>query len=139
MKLELVTLLGSKMNEDVYEVVLPTSTGQIAVFPKHTPLVTLAVPGVISVRRKKSDFDEHMEHFATNGGVVEISGDRVRILVDEADSADEIVEAESQKALERAMQMKQDAKDKVELDKAQALIDRHAVRIKVAELKRRHH
>lgn len=139
MKLELITLLGQKMNEDVYEVVLPTSTGQIAVFPHHTPIVTLAIPGVISVRRKKADFDEHMEHFATNGGVVEISGDRVRILVDEADSADEIVMAESQKALERATQMKQDAKDKVELDKAQALIDRHAVRIKVAELKRRHH
>jgi F-type H+-transporting ATPase subunit epsilon len=139
MKLELITLDGQKMNEEVYEVILPTSDGQIAVFPSHTPIVTLAIPGVISVRRNRADTDERMEHFATNGGIVEISGDRVRVLVDEADTAAEISAEESQKALERAETMKREAKDKVELDKAQAMIDRHAVRLKVSELRRRHH
>ncbi len=54
MKLELVTLTGLKFQEDVYEVILPTATGTIAVFPKHMPLVSLAVPGVISVRRQRN-------------------------------------------------------------------------------------
>ena len=138
MKLELVTLTGLKFDEDVYEVVLPTSTGTIAVFPNHMPLVTLAVPGVISVRRSSSVSDDDMEHFATNGGVIEIGNEYVRVLVDEADHADEIVESEARSALERAQRLKTEAQDTVSLEKAQSLVDRHAVRLKVAELRRRH-
>lgn len=139
MKCELVTLTGLKFQEDdVYEVVLPTSTGEIAVFPNHMPLVTLATPGVISVRRKAGAADADMDHFATNGGVIEIGNDFVRVLVDEADRGDEIVESEARAALERAQKMKDEAGDSVSLEKAQALVDRHAVRLKVAELRRRH-
>ena len=139
MKLELVTLAGVKFQEEVYEVVLPTSTGDIAVFPNHMPLVTLAAPGVISVRRKAGTPDSDMEHFATNGGVIEIGNDFVRVLVDEADKADDIVESEAREALERARQMREEAQDSVSLERAQALVDRQAVRLKVAEIRRRHH
>jgi len=139
MKLELVTLTGLKFQEDVYEVILPTATGTIAVFPKHMPLVSLAVPGVISVRRQRNTPDDELEHFATNGGVIEIGNDMVRVLVDEADRGDEIVEAESRQALERAHKLREQASDKVSLEHAQALVDRHAVRLKVAELRRRHY
>ena len=50
LNLQLITLLGQKMNEDVYEVILPTTIGEISVFPGHESLVTLAKPGVIAVR-----------------------------------------------------------------------------------------
>jgi F-type H+-transporting ATPase subunit epsilon len=139
MKCELVTLAGLKLDEDVYEVVLPTSDGTIAVFANHMPLVTLAAPGVISVRKKSSTPDDQMDHYATNGGVIEIGNSLVRVLVDEADHADEIVESEAKSALERAQAMKAEAKDELSLEHAQALIDRQAVRLKVAELRRRHH
>ena len=138
MKLELVTLTGLKFSEDVYEVVLPTSTGTISVFPDHMPLVSLATPGVISVRKSRNVADADMEHFATNGGVIEIGNEYVRVLVDEADHADDIVESEAQSALERAQKLRDEAKDKVSLEHAQALVDRQAVRLKVAELRRRH-
>lgn len=138
MKLQLITLTGAKYQEEAYEVLLPTVDGTIAVFAGHMPLVTLAIPGVISIRRKRSDADTDMDHFATNGGMIEIGADTVRVLVDEADHADEIHESEAQKALERAHQLKADAKDKLELDQAQALVDRHSVRLKVAGLRRRH-
>lgn len=139
MKLQLVTLLGKKMDEDVYEVIIQTADGPISVFGGHMPLVTAAVPGVVSVRRRAADPDSRLEHFAINGGIVEITNQQIRILVDEADAADEIIEAESQKALERAQKLKAEAKNAVELEQAQALIDRHRVRLKVAELKHRHH
>lgn len=138
MKLELITLNGVKENSEIYEIILPTVDGEIGVFPGHERLVTLADNGVISIRRKKEDRDEQMEHFATFGGVVEIAPDHIRILVDEADTADEIIEEEAKKALKSAEDMKASAKDAVELDKAQQLIDRHAVRLKVAGLRRRH-
>jgi len=135
-RFELVTLDGTKFGEEVYEVMLPTPDGYIAVFPHHMPLVSIAVPGVISVRRKEGDPDERLEYFATNGGVVEVLENTLRVLADEADREDEINEQEAQKAFERAQQLKREAKSPVELSQAQSLIERHGVRLKVAELRR---
>lgn len=137
MKLQLIALTGLKMDEDVYEVILPTDSGDIAVYPGHEPLVTMAKSGILAVRRNKGDLDEAREYFAVNGGVAEISNERLRILVDDADAPDDIVESETQKALELAQQQKKDAKSQVELDKAQAMIDRSAIKLKVAGLRRR--
>ena len=138
MKFQLVTLLGVKVDQDVYEVVLPTADGEIAVFPGHEPLVSIATPGAIAVRHAKGDADDKLEYFAISGGVIEIRQDSLRVLVDEADSGEDIVEAESKAALDRALKMQAEAKDQVELEKASALVDRHAVRLKVADLRRRH-
>lgn len=138
MKLELVTLLGKKVDTDVYEVMVPTADGEIAVFPDHEPLVSIAVPGAIAVRHKKGDSDDQLEYFAISGGVVEISQERVRILVDEADRGDDIVEAESKAALDRAIAMRDGATNQVELEKAHQLVSRHTVQLKVAGLRRRH-
>lgn len=136
-KLELVTLSGTKVADDVYEVLLPTMDGIIGVMPGHMPLVSVATNGVISIRRKPTDNDDMMEHFATQGGVIEVDNNTLRVLVDEADSGDEINEAEAQKAIERAKKMKSEAKDQVSLEHAQSLIDRYEVRLKVSDLKRR--
>lgn len=135
-RFELVTLSGTKFSEDIHEVVLPTPDGLIAIYQNHAPLVTLAVPGVISVRRKANDPDDFMEDFATNGGVIEITDNVVRVLVDEADQSDEINEQEAKKALEEAHNLRRTAKDQVSLSQAQNLIDRYSVRLKVSELKR---
>lgn len=136
MNLQLVTLSGTKLDESVYEVVIPTVDGEIGVFPGHEPLVTLAQAGVVQVRKDKSDPDDRMSLYAISGGVVQIDGKGIRILVDEADHEPDIVEAESRAALERALKLRDDAKDSVELEKASQLVDRHMVRLKVADLQR---
>ncbi|HJP81544.1 MAG TPA: ATP synthase F1 subunit epsilon [Candidatus Saccharimonadales bacterium] len=138
MNLELVTLLGKKVDQPVYEVIIPTVDGEIAVFPGHEPLVTLAAPGVIAVRYKKGDPDSELDYFAISGGVVEVSQKAVRVLVDEADHGDDIIESESKAALQRAIEMRDNAGDQIELEKAHQLVDRHSVRLKVAELRRHH-
>lgn len=139
MNFKLVTLSGVKVDKEVYEVILPTSTGEIAVFPDHETLVTMIVPGVVAVRDNKGDDDDKLDHFAVSDGIAKISHNFVRLLVDEADQGDEIVESEARQALERALKLKSEAHDQVEIDKAHELVDRHAVRLKVAELRRRHH
>lgn len=136
--LQLVTLTGTKYDDDVYEVILPTLDGEIGVLPGHMPLISAATNGVISVRRNPKDADRDREYFATNGGVVEIADNRLRVIVDEADHADDINQAEAEAAMQRAQQMKAEAKDQVSLEHAQALVDRSAVRLQVAGLKRRH-
>jgi len=134
---ELVTLSGTKFGDSVYEVLLPTPQGQIAVFPHHMPLVSIASPGIIKVRKKQNDPDDFMEVYATNGGVIEVTDNKVRVLVDEADSSEEINEKEAEKARQEALELRANAKDLVSLDKAQAIIDRATTRLQVAELKRR--
>lgn len=137
MKLELVTLLGTKLDTDVYEVILPTLDGEIAVFPGHEPLVGVATPGAIAVRYKRGDDDKHLDYFAISGGVIQVSPHAVRVLVDEADSGEEISEAEAKAALDKALALKKNAKNAVELEKASAMVDRHSVRLKVAGLRRK--
>ncbi|MGH7241231.1 MAG: ATP synthase F1 subunit epsilon [Candidatus Saccharimonadales bacterium] len=135
---QLVALSGTKFDDDVYEVVLPTLDGEIGVLQDHMPLVSVATYGAIAVRRDSKDSDSQREFFATNGGVVEVSGNVLRVLVDEADHADDINTAEAEAAHERALKMKAEARDQVSLEHAQALVDRQAVRLQVAGLKRRH-
>lgn len=137
-RLQLVTVTGTKFDDDVYEVILPTLEGEIGVLQDHMPLIAAATNGVISIRRNAKDADRDMEFFATNGGVVEVEDNVLRVIVDEADHADNINEAEAQAAHERALKMKAEATDQVSLEHAQAQIDRSAVRLQVAGLKRRH-
>lgn len=135
---QLVALSGTKFDGNVYEVILPTLDGEIGVLQDHMPLVSVATYGAIVVRREAKDSDANREFFATNGGVIEVSDNTLRVLVDEADHADDINQAEAEAAMERAQKMKLEAKDQVSLEHAQALMDRHSVRLQVAGLKRRH-
>lgn len=89
------------------------------------------------MRHTKNDDDSKLEFFAVSGGVIEITQDSIKVLVDEADSEEDIVESETKAALDRALKMKEEAKDQIELEKASALVDRHVVRLKVADLRRR--
>jgi F-type H+-transporting ATPase subunit epsilon len=135
---QLVALTGTKFNDDVYEITLPTLDGEIGVLQDHMPLVSVATTGAIAVRRTEKDSDANREFFAITGGVIEVSDNKLRVLVDEADHADEINEAEAEAAMERAKQLKAEATDEVSLEHAQAMVDRHAVRLQVAGLRRRH-
>jgi F-type H+-transporting ATPase subunit epsilon len=135
---QLVALSGSKFDDEVAEVILPTLEGQIGVQAHHMPMISVATVGVIAVRRNEKDTDAQLEYFATNGGVVEVSDNNLRVLVDEADHSDDINEAEVQAAIEKAQAMKAEAKDEISLEHAQTLLDRQQVRLQVAGLKRRH-
>lgn len=135
MDLELITLSGIKVKEPIYSAVIPTVDGEISVFPSHEQLVTLAKAGIIAVTFEKDG--DLIEYYAISGGVVEISQTRLRILVDEADHGDDIIEAETQAALERAIELRDNADTQVEREKAHQLVDRHLVRLKVAELRRK--
>lgn len=134
---QLVSLSGVKFDDDVAEVTLPTMDGEIGVLREHMPLISVASHGRIAVRHKSNDPDDFRDFFAVSGGVVEVENNTLRILVDEADHADEINEAEVKAAMDLAVKMKAEATDQHSLEHAQQLIDRHSVRLQVAGLKRR--
>lgn len=138
MNFELVSLDGIKFQAQAYSVILPTASGQITLLAQHEPLLSVVVPGTITIRRDKKDADYKLEHYATFGGVLEVTKSGARVLVDEAEHGDEVSEAEAEKAHKAALDMRKNAKTQVELDHAQSLIDRQSVRLNVAKLRRRH-
>lgn len=138
LKFQIVTLSGIKFDEEVYEVLLPAADGQITILPNHMPLVSLVVPGVIAVRRSQHDRDSKLEYFATDGGVIEVLDNTVRILADEVVHEKEIHEEAVKQAMIEAQRAYKSAKDQVGLNKAKANIDRQAVRLNLANMRRKH-
>ncbi len=133
MQFELLTISGTKFSGEVSEVVLDTEAGTIAVFADHEPLTTIVKPGSVIIKTHTGK----SEVFTTYGGILEVEANICRLLSDESEHIDELVESEIHDALEKAHQLKESAKDKHELAHAHSLIDRHSVRLNVARIKRR--
>jgi F0F1-type ATP synthase membrane subunit b/b' len=80
----------------------------------------MAAPGALAVRYEKADKDSELEYFAISGGIIEINPKSIRVLVDEADHGDDIIEAESKAALTRALKLRDEAKEIVTTAKEEA-------------------
>lgn len=135
--LKLITLTGVHVDSDVHEVFIPTTAGTIAIYGGHAPLLGSISPGILSIRYKKQDLDDQREEVGVYEGTVEVLNNVIQVLVDDVDTPGEVQEAEVQKALDRAKQLKEKAGDSVSLAEAQALMDRSAVRLQLAGLKKR--
>lgn len=136
-RLQLITLHGTYFDEDVYEAIIPTKAGDIAVYEDHAPLLSVAAPGLVAIRKQANTPDDDREFVAIYGGTLEVLNNKIRVLVDEVDTPEEVNEAEAEKALKRAEELKAKAGDAVSLADAQAMVDRQAVRLQIAGLKKR--
>ncbi len=85
LKLEIVTPEKRVLDETVDSVTVPTATGEAGILPSHAPLISALKPGVLSYSNKGAT-----TKFAVSGGFVEVSGDRVSVMTDTAETADEI-------------------------------------------------
>ncbi len=85
LKLEIVTPERRILDAEVDSVTVPTATGEAGILPNHSPLVSALKPGVVSYSAKGNS-----DRFAITGGFVEVSSNRVSVLADNAEGADEI-------------------------------------------------
>jgi F-type H+-transporting ATPase subunit epsilon len=97
LRLEIVTPETTAYSEDVDMVTLPGSEGELGVYPKHVPLLTMLRPGELRVIK-----DGHETALAIGEGFVEITGDRVSVLTDMALLSEAIDVNAAEKAVERA-------------------------------------
>lgn len=134
-RLQLVTLSGKHVDEDVFQVDVPTTAGVIAINGGHAPLLGAIAPGVLSITRKRGD--KETEQLGVYDGTIEVLDNVVSVLVDQLDNPEDISESEAQKAFERARELKEKAGDAVSIAEAQAIMDRQAVRLQLASLKKR--
>jgi F-type H+-transporting ATPase subunit epsilon len=118
--------------EGVEEVIAPGSEGEFTVLPQHAPLLTMIKPGIMRIVKGGQEVD-----MAITGGFLEVRDDRVTILADAAERAEEIDEA---RALEARHRAERSLEEKVSLEhmiEAQAALQRALLRIKAVE-RRRH-
>jgi len=130
LKLEIVTAEGPVFSEDVELVTLPGVAGQFGVYPQHVPLMTQMVPGEIIVCKDGRD-----TFFASGGGLIEVTADRVAILTDMAVQAEKIDEAKAEEARRRAEARLKEKLSDEEVALTNASLTRSLAQLRV---KRRH-
>jgi F-type H+-transporting ATPase subunit epsilon len=138
-RFQLVSASGAKFDSDVYEVLVPTQGGVIALFQDHMPLISAGAPGVISVRKQAGARDEDMEHFAVSGGVIKIDGKTARFICDEVMTTEEASEQEAEAALARAEELVSGADSHTALHEAKRMLQHSSAQLQLARLKQRHH
>lgn len=96
-QLEVITPERLTLREMVDEVTLPGLGGELGILPDHTPLISQLQTGVLSYRQGS---EKKLLHIS--GGFVEVLPDRVSVLADVAETAEEIDAARAQLARETA-------------------------------------
>ena len=89
---------GAVFDDLAYMVIAPSVEGEVGILPRHTPFIAFLRPG--ETRLKLLDDTEVV--FATTEGYLSVEEDRVLVLVEQAERADEIDQARAQAALEKA-------------------------------------
>lgn len=135
--LEIITLTGLKLEVEVFEVMVPTQNGIIAVLKNHDDLISKVIPGILSYRRIQDQSDDQLDKLAVTNGLVIVEKNVVKVLIDEALESDEVVQEEVEEALARAQELKLKAGKKQDIEYAENLITQAQVKLRVAELKRR--
>lgn len=132
LRLEILTPERAVYDDEVDMVIAPGSEGYLGILPHHAPLLTALGPGEFRV--KKGGVEEVMAVF---GGFMDVRGDRVTVLTEAAEPADEIDEARAQKAREQAQQELATAGSPAEEARARASLERSLVRLRVSQRRRR--
>lgn len=134
-KFEIVTPERTVLKETIKQLTVPTKAGEITILPDHIPLIATINPGVITLKRK----DDSPEVLSVSGGFVEVLKNKVVILADTAEMAEEIDVERAEEAHKRAEQtMKEMERSDLESFTAiNAMIAKELARSRAAKLWRK--
>jgi F-type H+-transporting ATPase subunit epsilon len=131
MHLEIVTAERIVLTDEVDQINAPTRDGRVGILPKHEALLTILDTGELTIIK-----NGEATPFAVSGGFMEVLPDRVTILADTADRAEEIDEARAEEARARAEEARQQAQTSEDIVRAEAELRLAMTRLRVAQLKR---
>ena len=134
-KFEIVTPERVVSKQEVLQISVPTTTGEITILPDHIPLVSILKSGVIEVKR----IDNIVEIISVSGGFIEVLKDKVVILADTAERAEELDEARIKDAQKRAEELKKTAKatDDIDFATVAAKLEKELARLHAVDRWRR--
>ncbi|MCF7860005.1 ATP synthase F1 subunit epsilon [Patescibacteria group bacterium] len=111
-KFEIVTPENTVLSKEIIQVTVPTQDGEITILPEHIPLVSILIPGVLEIKT----VDQEMEIISVSGGFIEVLRDKVVILADTAERAQDLDENLIVAAKTKAEKAKADALSHTDYD-----------------------
>src|SRR5438105_15066475 len=134
LRVQIVTAEREVVSEDAVDmVVAPGAEGVVGILPRHAPLLTTLQPGVIRIKRGGTE-----EAMSVGGGFLQVARDKVLILADTAERADEVDEARAEEGRRRAQENLAESitsGQRLQAETARFALRREEARIQVA---RRH-
>jgi len=130
---EVVTVEREIFSEDVNEVLAPGVWGQLGILPQHAPLITSLSVGELIIRREGLED----ENIAIHGGFMEVRENKVTVLADTAERAEDIDIARAEEAREKAESMLKESVSEEDFERARAALRRASLRLTVAQRRRR--
>ena len=132
LKLDIVTAERVVYSDEADVVVAPGIDGQLGILPHHAPLMTTLQPGELRVRKGGEEFS-----LAISGGFLEVRPDRVIILADAAERAEEIDVSRAEEAKRRAEERLRHPTPEVDVAQADVAMRRALARLQVVEQRRK--
>jgi F-type H+-transporting ATPase subunit epsilon len=132
-RLEIVTAERVVYSEDVDLVAIPGVEGELGILPRHTPLLTMLKPGELRIKKGGEEIA-----MAVSGGFVEVRPEKIIVLADAAERADEIDEARAEAARQRVTAaLSEKKREDVDFARMEAALQRSLVRLKVAQRRKK--
>ena len=126
-QLQIVSADRSIVNETVDEIQVPGAEGYFGVLPGHTPLLALIGTGELWYRQGATT-----SYVSLSGGFAEVQPDRVTILAQIAERADEIDIARAEAAKRRAEERLHSSAPDMDFERARIALLKSLIRLQVA-------
>lgn len=130
-KLKIVTPERVVYEGDIFQATIPTQVGEITILPNHRSYIASLKPGEMIVKEKGSKREVDL---AVAGGFIEFHDNKLVVLADEAERAEEINIEEVEKAKKRAEDIKNKViqVDEMEYARVAAALEMELAKLKVA-------
>lgn len=129
-RLDIVTPHGLVLSEDVEEITASGTEGEFGVLPGHVPFITTLKIGMLILKN-----GGNTEYIFVNSGYAEVTADKVVVLAESAERAEDIDVERAIAARKRAEERLRQA-EKVDFARAEAALERATIRIQIAEKRR---
>ncbi len=127
MELRVITPERVVFSGQVEMVVARAVDGELGILPRHAPLVCVLRPGVLRAKQQRIEL-----RMAVSGGFMQVRPDRVVILADAAERADEIDIARALAAKRRAEERLRSQRGDIDHARAKAALERAIARLRAA-------
>jgi F-type H+-transporting ATPase subunit epsilon len=132
MHIEVVTAERELYNGEADSLIAPGSEGELGILPRHAALLTTLKAGEMLIKLGGAE-----EPLFVSGGFLEVSDNKVTVLAESAEHAEEIDQARAEAARRRAQELLAQAQSDVERAELLGALERAVARIHVAEISRR--
>lgn len=126
--LEIISPSRQVFSGEIKSITVPGTKGRFQVLKNHAPIISTFEIGMIRV-----DLKDKPKYFATAGGTIEVLNNKVLVLADSIEFADEIDLNRALKAKERAEKRLSEKSPDIDVERAQAALARALNRIKIKE------